>query len=427
MARIVYFPLFSSSVDSKVFSLDEPNPGVGGTQFTTIRLAILLSIACPTWNIHLVNNLPFKIKDKPNNLNQLHFNTPDDFFNHLDEYFPGVVVSTPSVLCKTNFNILRKIEEKIICWSRHPFDPGADKVARNLKVKGIVCVGIYQFFSNKFIHSDLFSIQNVFIYPEVAIDDDKDISRKEKIDVVYLGALRPSKGFLDVAKSWCALKSKFPGIKLHVIGSAETHALQSVSSPVPASSTEYANQILEFIDAEDIVHGNVIFYGNLGREKFDIIKNCDFAILNPTGIGEAFPASPLEVMSCGVPVITSNDYGMSDCMRFFPELVINSYQEIVYKAIWLVEDPLRYREVQRRAVAVAKWFDLQTDGIVVNWIRLINSTIENTGISLPPIMPFNGSRAKLYRRLYFGPVMNKIQRIPAKLFGKQAKIKNISS
>ena len=39
------------------------------------------------------------------------------------------------------------------------------------------------------------------------------------------------------------------------------------------------------------------------------MKECDIAIFNPRGHGEAFPASILEWMSLSIPVISSLDYG----------------------------------------------------------------------------------------------------------------------
>ncbi len=162
---------------------------------------------------------------------------------------------------------------------------------------------------------------------------------------------------------------------MHVIGSCSTYGDEPESTLIP-TALSYADEILSYISEEDISNGSVIFHGNLGEEKFDIIRQCNFAILNPTGKTEAFPASPLECMSFGLPVIASDDYGMSDAMRFFPELVIKKPSEILERIEWLVADEMRYKEMQQRSIAVAKWFDSQFDQINTRWVRLIEAVFD---------------------------------------------------
>ncbi|BAU43991.1 glycosyltransferase [Leptolyngbya sp. O-77] len=160
----------------------------------------------------------------------------------------------------------------------------------------------------------------------------------------------------------------------------------------------------------------------MGEEKFDIIQKCDLAILNPTGYTEAFPASPLECMACGVPVIASDDHGMSDCMRFFPELVLRSPQDIVHRVEWLVADPLRYLEIQHRAIAIAQWFHLQRAVILTRWIRLLEAILDSTDtkLDLAPMLPFYGSRRKLMIRRDIRPRLSVAKRLilsPLKALG----------
>lgn len=406
--KTVYFPLFTDQTKSKKFSIYRTNPGVGGTPFTIINVAILLSINCPNWKIILVNSSKVEILEKTaTNFEQMIFDTPSDFLNYLSEENSGVVIATVSFLSNIDLNLLKKQENRLICWSHHPFNRKLETIVKEVPVEGIVCVGIYQYFSNKTVNIPIYHIQNIFVIPQVA--KKTAFIDKKQINIVHLGALYPAKGFLEIAKSWYELKKQFPNIKLHVIGSSETYGKQAGSKLIPTSA-EYANQILKFIPEADINNGEVIFYGNLGEEKFDVIQQCDFAILNPTGRSEAFPASPLEVMTCGLPVIASDDYGMSDSMRFFPELAINGHQDIVNRVEFLVSDSLRYRELQQRAIAVAKWFDSQTDQIITRWIRLIDAVFENKEIDLSPIMPFYGSKVQLWYRRDIEPKIKPYQR-----------------
>ena len=402
----VYIPIFAYNVESKVFSLNRGNPGVGGTQFTSIRLALLLAETRSDWEIILANSTEINLEDAPFNIAQQIFSEPTAFFNSLENCYGDLVIATTSVLNKVNVKCLQKLNNNIVCWSRHPFDKSAKSLFSKIKFKGVVCVGVYQFYSNTNITNDIFYIQNLFIFPELKKSEKLSEIKNKEVNIVYMGALIPAKGFLEVAKSWQSLKSLFPRVRLHVIGSTATYGKKLESTLIPTTS-DFVEKILEFIPEEDIQNGEVAFYGNLGEEKFEIIQNCDVAILNPTGATEAFPASPLECMACGIPVIASNNYGMSDCMRFFPELVVHGHKDIAKRVKWLISDPLRYKELQQRSIAVAKWFDSQTDQIVTRWIRLISSITSNSqeNIDLLPIMPFHGSRTRIIYLKYLSPIV----------------------
>ncbi|MGK7897469.1 MAG: glycosyltransferase, partial [Xenococcus sp. (in: cyanobacteria)] len=318
----IFFLLFSKNIEGKEFALKETNPGVGGTQFTTINTALGLGLFVPDWQIILVNYSPVNIKDPPANLEQVFYDTPQDFFKQYSQNSSSLIVATVAIISQVPITLIQPLSECLILWSHHPFDLGLKNILKSISIKAVVCPGIYQSFSNQTLTSKICHIQNIFTLPTIDhFPADHSLNRKQ-INLVHLSALGPAKGFLDIAKSWQPLKTRFPNIKLHVIGSSATYGQESESTIVPTSS-DFATQILKFIPQEDIAAGHVIFYGNLGREKFDIMRECDLAILNPKGYTEAFPASPLEMFACGVPVIASDDYGMSDCMRFFPELIIN--------------------------------------------------------------------------------------------------------
>lgn len=395
----VYIPVFSDATKSKIFSLQRGNPGIGGTQFTTIYLALSLGQMCPSWQIILVNTTEIVLENATSNIKQERLDNIIFFFKGLSCQTSQVVIASTNLLKEVNPKLLKKTEKNIICWSHHPFDFFAYNLAKTINLREVVCVGTYQFHSNKHIKSRIQHIQNIFVPPKPIEQKNSGALLFDQINIVHIGALHPAKGFLEIAKSWNQIKARFPNTKLHVIGSSSTYGEKPESDLVP-TTLSYAEEILQFIPEQDIQNGEIVFYGNLGEEKFDIIRKCDLAILNPTGFSEAFPASPLECMACGVPVIASDDYGMSDCMRFFPELVIHGQENITDIVEWLVSDPLRYRELKERSIAVSQWFELQTEQIIIRWIRLIRSVFEDIQpVNLFPVMSFYGDEKQLiYRR-----------------------------
>ncbi len=403
----IYIPIFSSAAQSKEFSVEGENPGVGGTEFIAIKLAIELSKVRPDLDIVLVGENTIKIKDFF--VRQLAFENPDIFLRFCLTQGQFIIIAFVSLLRNIDPDLIKNIKHELICWSHHPFDFYLGEIKHELK--HIVCVGVYQFYSNKTLNTGIYHIQNIFNFSSLMKHELNKRIHRNQVNIVSLGALIPGKGFVEIAKAWSQLKNQFPGVKLHVIGSATTYGSKLEFDLVPASP-DYAKEILKYIPENDIQNGEVIFYGNLGEEKFDIIKQCDLAILNPTGFTEAFPASPLECMACGVPVIASDDYGMSDCMRFFPELVINGHQNIAERVEWLLEDPLRYRELQQRSMSVAQWFASQKDQIITRWIRLIEAVAEGKTqeLRLDPVMPFYGSKRVLIYRRDIRPKLAKLNR-----------------
>ncbi len=404
--RKLYIPVFSNAIQSKRFSIAKGNPGVGGTEFNSIILALTLASAHLNWQIVLGHQHPIILEDAPSNIVQEIFPDISAFLKALKLCPTDRAIVPALILIKACTDLIKQVEQQIVCWSHHPFDVEAQILNSRADFRAIVCVGTYQFYSNTNLRSKIYHIQNLFYLPPLQKKKKDQYLNHRKLNILFLGALTLGKGFAEIAKAWKSLKQKFPDVKLHVIGSSATYGWPTEAELVPTSK-KYASQILRSIPEDDIHQGRVIFHGNLGIEKWDIMAQCDIALLNPTGQTEAFPASVLECMACGIPVIASNDYGMSDTMRFFPELVINNHKNITDKVEWLISNPSRYREMQQRSLAIAQEFSSQTNVIVKRWHKLVEaisssiSESQQLRLELSPTLPFFGVKAKLRRRQFF--------------------------
>jgi len=346
MKTLIAFPIFNSAVNGKCFAADGINPGCGGTQFVTIMLAMHLASCRRDYEVHLLHDQPISIEEQPENLKQ-------SIFPSLNEAIQSSLFEAErTVLICTAGNLQDILDQKpsrpncrIIPWIHHPFHYDARFI--KLRAPAYVSVGTYQYYSNEFLYKPHWHISNLFHIPPVEPISTKPPLPGEPLHLLHLGALTPGKGFLHIAKQWSQIKSSFPGVILHVIGSTQTYGKQAIHGLIPTTD-EYAQKILNFLPTEDIDSKKVIFYGNLGIEKFDVIRSCHAALMNPTGATEAFPASPLECMSAGLPVIASDDYGMSDIMRYFPELSLQSPSQLTNKLKQLLSNPLFYTEVSGR-------------------------------------------------------------------------------
>ncbi|MDY6919407.1 MAG: glycosyltransferase [Pseudomonadota bacterium] len=388
---IIVFPIFNKSVIEKEFALNGINPGCGGTQYVTIILAQLLSGENPSWKVVTLNDGTF-VNDESSNVCQIHCKDIDSGLVQLNKEFKGVkVLVAPEVVLKNISNKKVSLREwKIVGWLHHPFHLSLELLLANCDA--YVSCGSYQYESNKFFYKNHWQINNIFLLPPKTKKCTK--AEEQYLNLIYLGALVPGKGFHLVAQQWKSIKSIAPKVKLHVVGGISTYGRDNETALIPTTQ-DYARTILEFIDEDDIRNGDVIFHGNIGKEKFSIIRNCYAAILNPTGESEAFPASPLECMSQGVPVIASSDFGMIDSMQYFPELSVKSADEITEKLRSILDDRELYLELSARSIAVAKWFSSQTEISLIRWNRLLSKVIGELDVGNSG--PYLDVRKKKYR------------------------------
>lgn len=402
MIKKIYIPICNDSVDGKLFLDDQENPGCGGTQFTSIRLAMLLAKSQSDYEVFLLHHKKIEIENKPKNLGQIILNSFQDATSSIWLSDKQALMISPATLLKPILKQnIQKPKCKIVLWLRHPFY--IDLSLIKARFSAYISVGTYQYYSNNPFYRPHWYIPNIFNLPSIMYTPRThcdDYLNGATLQLVYLGALMPVKGFHHIIKQWEQIKSMFPEVKLHVIGSSMTWGMRKEHSLIPTTKA-YAQEILKYLPVSDIRDGKVIFYGNMGKEKFDLIKKCHVALLNPTGRSEAFPACPLECMSMGVPVIASDDYGMSDTLRFFSELSIRSPKEIPDKLNKLVSDPLFYREISERSFALAQWYHSQTPQILLRWKQLFQMLHDSRSTSIPsnfPMFNFYGSKSKMIFR-----------------------------
>ena len=375
----IAFLLFSDKLSSYKFCIGETNPGIGGTQFTTIQLALRLAELYNNWEISLVNTTSIQIDKK--NINIILSSNVNEFLITEQATQMNVVVATIQSMRGIDLELLKKISNRIVAWSHHPYDDRLRYLDGLVPFGAVVSVGAYQFYSNKWLRSPSFFIQNIFMPLVLSADELRCHLDKDQPVLVHLGALVSGKGFLYIAQQWPKIKEKFPGAKFHIIGGSDLYRNTEQHDLIPVTPA-LARSILEYITRDDLEQGSVKFHGNLGAEKFDILKQAHVALQNPTGATEAFPASTLECMSVGLPVIASADFGMWDSMRFFSELQLQKPSQIVEKLHWLLEDERRYIATSERAKSVAIDFSRNTDDILTRWTLLLKAVSAGNAESL---------------------------------------------
>jgi len=220
--RIV-IPLYSYSVNEKSFVYGGDNPGVGGTQFVSIMLAIGLAKQYPDLDVLLLNEKPVNIFQSFPNLRQVEYAFNDvldsDFLKSSETILlsPVAILDRWSTAC-SNFKC------KVIAWHHHPFD--LNLASQAIRCDAHVSVGSYQYFSNNSFFDSHWHIQNIFFEANELMSgySEFDIASHAAMRFVFLGALIPAKGFHYVVQSWPEIRRVFPNSTLDVIGSTSTYS-----------------------------------------------------------------------------------------------------------------------------------------------------------------------------------------------------------
>ena len=368
----IFIPIFTIPVIKSIDLDNEENPGIGGTQHVSLTLASRLAKAMPKWDVKLVNTFEIELINSPPNLNLEIFKDLDDFIKTLScsSSKENRAIFITKLLKELSEKNLKAIADKTYCWIHHPFYYDFNLLRANFLA--YICVGEYQQLTNKYFYPRCIFIQNIFPNNSYNLED-KFLRKKinQPLRLVYIGSLIPVKGFHEIAKQWNNIKEHFKDVRLDVIGKSYS-VNQSMHDLIPATN-DYANLILKYISVKDIFEKKVNFHGNLGLEKKEMLKSAHLALQNPRGLSEAFPASPLECMSLGVPVIASDDYGMYDSMKYFPELAITNPKQIKEKIILAISNPSFYKELSMRSFSIANMFALNSYSHIWRWVNLIQN------------------------------------------------------
>ena len=375
MALFIYIENFHENDIKTIWKGQEINPGFGGTTFQQLRLYEELK-SCNIENLYLVC-------DKSENTiwNGNHLFGINDLHSIEDDLLKSSTLIINSGGMQRNLKALSLLVprlNKAICWIHHPHDRNKVKLAMHLKLEIVSC-GIYQYYSNRIIGGKHCYIHNYFYSESVIKKSQEDLSKifqaefktmNNTIHIGYWGALVSSKGFHLVARYWqkiteiCRKENMY--CKLHVIGSDFYEGNLYRNTDIPTSD-EYAKTIMENFSRLTIPQ-NIKFYGTV-ENPYSLAKHFDICFVNPSGIGEAASQTVIELFALGVPVITSNRYGMSDYINFTDFLCIKTHNDIpkVFKMFLRTKDLAQYK---CSLILISKLYSSYKELSTIKWLTL---------------------------------------------------------
>ena len=286
------------------------NPGLSGTEFSQILAAHYLQEVLPSYRVELAS-IGFPIS-----LGKLRSTVSGSLSNFFVRD-AVLIVSVEQLLALRSDQVANAL---IVVVSHHPHDQGLKILRKRFKLFAVIHVSRYSFWSN------FSSVDRMVFIPNLLPMSALCTLRNERVVqpglVCYLGALVPSKRFLDLARAWPSVVAKDSSARLEVVGSASLYGADDGHAELPTSE-EYGDAILSAFGVESITEiPSVSFLGNVTENKGAVTDRWQMAVVNPSGNTESFCYSFRELVASGIPTIGGVRQGMSDVMVNFTGLAV---------------------------------------------------------------------------------------------------------
>lgn len=290
-------------------SLENGNPGIGGTEYIIQATAYFITKQNPK-DVEIVigANCTDFIADE---ISTIEIDSIHDLVNRLNPDYILLKYEPASYLEAKN--AVKDTSTKILIWA-HNFIPRKELtiLANDRKTERIICVSREQL--DMYRDHKAF-LKSSFVFNGMPVEYlKKQVTTLPKLserphNVTYIGSLVNYKGFHILAKAWKGVLKKVPDAKLNVIGSGKLYDRNTKLGKFGIADEEYENVFMPFlVDERNEILSSVKFWGVLGTEKNDILKQTRVGVPNPSGISETFCITALEMQAMGC-VVTTIDYG----------------------------------------------------------------------------------------------------------------------
>ena len=225
---------------------------------------------------------------------------------------------------------------------------------------------------------------------------------REKIEnhaVTYIGSLVPTKGFHLLADIWKTILKEVPDATLNVVGSGKLYGRNSKLGKYNIAEESYEEQFMSGLtDDEGNILPSVHFFGVLGVEKNDVIRDTCVGVVNPTGQTETFGISALDFESMNVPVVTIAKGGFLDTvLNEKTGLLYGHKNDFAKDIITLLKNDKLNEQYGRAGVQLSKEFT--PNKIIKEWNRLFLKVLNDEEMEYMKPNSFMKTNLKKYRCL----------------------------
>lgn len=299
--------------------IEAGNPGIGGTEFMIIWAATALSrrdndidvILFVDGDVRFADTLEVKFAET---ISQA----------YLDADLLGCDYFVFDFKRGMSLNTLPKLSRrytKIIPWV-HTFQVqySYESYLANPVLAKFIHVGKEQ---NELLIDHISFEKSEYIYNCAIIDEHQrelalsvPNSHREHV-VTFIGSLTIYKNFHILAQLWPKILKRVPDAQLFVIGSGKLYDTNREMGLYGLASKEYEDKFIPYLIGNDgKILPSVHFVGNLGKEKFDILRKTKVGVPNPTGKGETFGICAVEMQAMGCYVVAMKSPGYLDTVRY---------------------------------------------------------------------------------------------------------------
>ena len=368
--KIAFYIPNKNISDTDLSTVDEGNPGIGGSEFSAVLIASNLSLKtnfeifvfCDTrsvfpatlkWQVcgDLIGAIKQSIKE------------------NIDYIVVDAKLLKKEILCKFE-------HVKFIAWA-NTFIPEnyLDFFAKMNNVISIVNVGKEQMDLTK---SHMIYKKSTYIYNAVPMKmlaefPNLSLNRDRKNNVCYIGSLHPAKGFQYLAKAWPQVLLQVPDAQLFIIGSGNLYGRNSKLGKWGIANESFENEFMPFLTKNDKIIDSVHFLGILGHEKYAVLEKCKVGVPNPSGVSETFGYTAVEMQLMGCSVTTIKCPGYIDTVFNKENLYDNTNQLSAYIIKLLNENNFSDNSL------VYKYLDaFSVENVVDKWVAFLLSLEKKT-------------------------------------------------
>lgn len=374
------------------------NPGIGGTEYCILLLAQVYKKAYPSDEVVLFATkqgmLPktdaVEIVSGPMEIGKIFKKTQADML-----LISAVYHGEP--LSQDFFKMIETNQIKTILWGHNFYlSDFCNRISGCSYVKANVFVGRQQYdryVDHKVIKKSTY-IYNM--YPQPVYEARKENSNHA---VTYIGSLVPLKGFHVLAQAWKSILAEVPDAELNVIGSGKLYGRDSKLGRYGIADEEYERQFMPGLtEIDGSIMPSVHFWGVLGVEKNDVIRNTCVGVVNPTGRTETFGISALDFESMSVPVVTIAKGGFLDTvLNEETGLLYGHTDDFAKDIIMLLKNDKLNEQYGRDGVQLCKKFT--PDKIIKEWNRLFLKVLNDEKMEYIEPDSFMETNLKKYRCL----------------------------
>lgn len=288
-------------------SIENGNPGIGGTQFCMLELVYYL-YATGKYKITVLATREYIIK---RNIKFL-FAEDANVCSLVEDLRSDIFILSQFNNIRLE-NDIAKLNCKVVIWSHnYILSHFCNFIAKTPQIICNVFVGKQLY--DRYIDDDVIK-KSTFIY-NMYFDKNPNIIREDDHKtVVYMGAIVPGKGFLELCSIWKKILKRVPDAKLLVMGSGRLYG-DSKLGEMGIASAKYEQLFARYItNNKGQLIQSINFLGIVGSGKEEIFRKASVGVVNPSGRTETFGMGVLEMGEAKLPVVTIGKNGYFDTIQ----------------------------------------------------------------------------------------------------------------